>query len=1042
VRSERVDEIFLIVCDLLPGERARRLDERCGDDAELRAEVESLLEHDAPEGDCLGDEAVRSGAPMADLLSRASADPGSEMPDRIGAFRVIEVIGSGGMGTVYLAEQDHPRRRVALKMIRSGVMSRALRKRFRAEAELLGRLQHPGIAQIYEAGETETGQPWFAMEYVEGRGIRDHVDHHGLDVEGRLELTARVADAIDHAHSRGVVHRDLKPDNILVVAGSDVASSQPKILDFGVARATESDVQLTTMHTDVGEILGTLNYMCPEQISGRHEEVDGRSDVYALGVILYELLAGRLPCDLRGRNIVEAAAVVEAETPVRLGTIDPKFRGDVETIVGKALEKEADRRYATAGEFAADIRRHLADRPIAARPPSARYQVRRFARRHRGLVAGLAAAFLILVIGVVLTSILAVRAAREAKTSAAREAQARRETYRYSLAVAQAVVDADPQRALRHLDDAPEEHRGLEWRLVRARCDSYRAVHRGDRGMRRSTVLARDAGGRLLACLVREGRITVFDAESGERRDRLPDGCSGVVGNLSPDGSLLTVRSRATGRLEVWRIADGARILEVPLDSADATRSRFSPRGQRLAVVLPDEIRVIEVATGHTQFIHPTGKKETTAVVFGPGGDRLLVAEAKRRWGRDDALVRLLDVTGEIRAEAAHGPMCKDLAVSPDGRRIAFAARRRVHVLDAGTLDRVATPMWLPDQVHGVAFSPDGRWLAASSRVGTVGLLDLEGGGRRTLIAPEGTTTLAFSGDGSLLAAGALGVVKVWEISSPAARVLSGHGTYVYQVAFSPDGRLLASSAWDDSVLVRDRWTGTVVAGFSSPGAWRCLGFTREGPDLLVCALGRAKKKTLDRRDPATGALRGSVPFAELDTPTMGGLTYCLDGGKERRYRPRGLEPMFHHKGAGPVWIKRSGVLVGTLDLAADEVVNGVAVSPDGARVVTGHGDGIVRSWDLATRTELGRAGGHAGKVYAIEFSPDGTRVVTGADDGLVLIRDAKTLEVLLRLEGHRSYVHAVAFSPDGEAIASASGDGTVRIWDATPAKRRPRESR
>jgi serine/threonine protein kinase len=280
---------------------------------------------------------------------------------------------------------------VALKVIKPGFATAETLRRFQHESQALGRLQHPGIAQIHEASTADTGfgpQPYFAMELIRGCALRQYAEEKHLDTRQRLELMAKICDAVEHAHQRGVIHRDLKPGNILVDE-----TGQPKILDFGVARVTDSEVQLTT-HTDLGQLIGTLAYMSPEQVTGDPLVVDTRSDVYALGVILYELLAGKLPYAVDRKLLPEAVHVIREDEPARLSSINRTYRGDIETIVAKALEKDKARRYGSAAAFASDIRRYLADEPITARRPSASYQLQKLARRHKALVAGTAAVFL------------------------------------------------------------------------------------------------------------------------------------------------------------------------------------------------------------------------------------------------------------------------------------------------------------------------------------------------------------------------------------------------------------------------------------------------------------------------------------------------------------------------------------------------------------------------------------------------------------------------------------------------------------------------
>jgi tetratricopeptide (TPR) repeat protein/predicted Ser/Thr protein kinase len=348
---------------------------------------------------------------LPDTATRANSAADRHLPAIIGHYRIIRLLGEGGMGAVYEAEQDQPRRRVALKVIRAAWASSELLRRFEQESQALGRLQHSGIAQIYEAGSADGGfgiQPFFAMELIHGKPLIEYAEEHRLDTRQRLTLIIQVCDAVHHAHQRGIIHRDLKPGNILVDE-----SGQPKILDFGLARATDSDTEVTRQ-TDMGQLLGTLAYMSPEQVLADPLAVDTRSDVYALGVILYELLAKRMPYTL-SRQLHEAVQTIETVDPAPLSSVNRMYRGDIETIAAKALEKDKNRRYPSAADLAGDIRRYLSNEPITAKPATASYQLQKFARRHKALVAGVAAVFVVLVLGVVASTWEAVQARRAEK---------------------------------------------------------------------------------------------------------------------------------------------------------------------------------------------------------------------------------------------------------------------------------------------------------------------------------------------------------------------------------------------------------------------------------------------------------------------------------------------------------------------------------------------------------------------------------------------------------------------------------------------------
>jgi WD40 repeat protein/predicted Ser/Thr protein kinase len=1060
----RVEELFDQAIDLDPARRAAFLDEQCHGDAELRAAVEKLLHLDSR---AQAEESLFA-SPLAKTRPERPAPP--PPVQTIGRYRVVRVLGEGGMGTVYEAEQDNPRRTVALKVIRAGLAAELL-QRFAREAQILGRLHHPGIAQVYDAGVADSGQPFFAMELIAGVPLDRYAGEQGLDVRGRLELVARVCDAVQHAHEKGVIHRDLKPANVLVEA-----SGQPKVLDFGVARAADLGVTTAGAPTEAGQLLGTLNYMSPEQASGDPSAIDARGDVYALGVILYELLAHRLPYSLDGLPLYEAARVIHELEPSRLGSLDSHLRGDVETIVAKALAKEKARRYASAGDLAADIRHHLNHEPIRARPTSALYHLRKFARRHKALVGAVLGVATALAAGTVVSVLYAVRADHNARAAVENARQANEnerralyQTYLARLAAATAALSHhDVADAARQLKAAPRELRGWEWRHLHARLDDSTAVlpagpvfRRGSWGFclaaftRDALVVTDEEGRRISSIPVQNaprgpkvvhfvddttwlaaevldppaGVIRIWESTGRDRLVRLPPGRSAAVLHFSPDGKRVAVLQGDRWTISICDVSTGRETAHLAWDASNFNVMTFSEDGRRLAVVADSPVvSVWDTDTGRVVAKLRTHRARVRGVAFHPRGDRLLT-------GSPDGTVRQWDLRsgGEVQPPYnGHEGEVRALAYSPDGQRVASAGvDRTVRLWQAEGGQEEAVLHGHTRSVVGLAFSRDGRRLAS------------------------------WQDDGA----------RLWDTGPHATLpVLRGHTNYVYPVAFTADGRLIASGSWDGSVRLWDAATGQSVGDpLPQGGHVRALALSPDGTRLVSMGDKTDDLRVWDvasRRQLATYktaenglwavayhpggthiAVLGPGHLIEVLDAATGKRVATADAGKveywaTRRalaYSPDGrlLAGPYEGNQIG-LWEADTYRLIGTL-AGHDGTVLSAAFSPDGQRLVSSGADSLIRIWDVASKECLLTLSGHADEVFTAVFHPTESRIASGGRDRLVRLWDADTGEELVRLPGHSDYVFSLAFSPDGKTLVSSSGDSTVRLWDTEPLRERSR---
>ena len=1034
--AKLVRDLFLAAAELPTADRVTYLNDHCGQDAELRAAVERLLAaHEQPAS------VLDRPAPG---MPTAEHKPINERPGlMVGPYKLMEQIGEGGFGLVFVAEQTQPvRRKVALKVIKPGMDSRQVIARFEAERQALAVMDHPNIARVLDAGTTDSGLPYFVMELVRGIPITDYCDKNQLTPDERLELFVSVCHAIQHAHQKGIIHRDIKPSNVLV--GSHDGKPVAKVIDFGVAKAISQDLTQRTIYTNFAQIIGTPLYMSPEQAEMSVLDIDTRSDIYSLGVLLYELLTGSTPLDKK--RFARAAydeirrMIREDEPPKpshRLSTCDTlpslaasrrtepaklsrMLKGELDWVVMKALEKDRTRRYETANGLARDIQHYLNDEVVEARPPSAGYRVSKFLRRHKGQVIAASLVLLTLLAGIAGTTwgliaakrqeMIALKEAAEKETARRAEAERVEERDAALLKEAERVKERDAalDNANHQLDNsnfllAVAAYDNHDVSLARLWLDSIQAKHRGWEWH----YLRRQSTG---------GIFTLY-------------GHTGVVWGVafSPDGTRIVTGS-IDQTAKVWDARTGTPQLELKGHTGGVPGVAFSPDGTRIVTGSFDQTAKVWDARTGTPLLELKGHTgAVNSVAFSADGARIVTAS----W---DKTAKVWDArTGTPQLEVRHKHWVLSVAFSPDGTRIVTgSADTTAKVWEARTGTPLLELPCAPYGVPSVAFSPDGARIVTggvgvdqttnvftAARGSAIKVWDARTGSPQLELKGHRSVVygVAFSPDGTRIVTGSAdATANVWDArTGTPLRELTGHTAAVWGVAFSPDGTQVITGSADATAKLWDARTGTPhLELMGHTGRLSSVAFSPDGT-RVVTGSADATAKVWDAR---TG-----MPQLELKrhTAAVWGVAFSPDGtrivtGSDDR--------------TAMVWNARSGTPQLELKGHTDKVW-GVAFSPDGTRIVTGSWDHMAKVWDARTGTPLLELKGHTAGVPGVAFSPDGTRIVTGSDDRTASVWDARTGMPLLELKEHTAAVWVVAFSPDGTRIVTGSWDFTARVWDA-----------
>ena len=1005
-----------------------------------------------------------STEPQAATDAAAGKDSQSGSQHRfpnIPGYKIERQLGRGAMGVVYLARQERLQRLVAVKVVAAGFDTIRAADIVRAEAAVIARLKHPNIVQVYEIGEDE-GEPFLAIEYVDGESLREALLKQRLSQRQAVELIEQLARAIHHAHTNGVVHRDLKPANILLLrSGPDLI---PKISDFGLAKVLDAMQEQTRS----GMVLGTPKYMAPEQAEGRTADIGPATDVYGLGAILFELLAGRAPFETASSlMLMQAISLHEVRFPIATHQSVPI---DLQAICLKCLEKEPNRRYSSALGLADDIRRYLDDFPVIARRPTRFDQATKFVRRNPTLSASIATVFATLIaasFGIGTFALRESNARAHAEMMAKKESEARtsveslrnkerRNVYWANLHLAQKAWQGNRLDDMReHLQQvAPSsandvDLRGFEWHYLWRLCGPRAIVLSNHHG---ESKIAFSPDGNFLATPNGHGEVRIFEVESGELQFVLSGHNRVMDLEFSPDGSKLAVGCRDFN-VYLWDLSSRELLYRLEGHKHAVRALAFRPNGQQLLTA--DEVeKVVAWSVNNGEQVWELSRPElhVTDVDFDRAGNRIALGR-----GYGEIVVVEADSGRELQTIQAHSRWLTGVAFSPDGEQVASCGEdRKAKIFSLKNPEDAIEIEGHDDVLTAVAFSHDGETLGTSSNDGTLRLWDPKTGKERVSLMGHANwvRSIAFSADDTLVASSSTdGTARIWRPNADwEVRELATLGYQITSAVFRSQDNSLIMAGYGGEVVVKDVNSGEALLTFAAHDLpIRKVALSADGSKIVTasddCTIkvwdartGQALIELQGHTDRVNAALFISNDQQIVSASQDGSLrVWDAAHGNELRTIPLGtpqlaiaLSPDGHLLASTgttdvEIWDTSSWNKVKLLEGHSFALAS-LAFSSDSRLLAAGSTDKTISIWDVRTGEEINRVTGHTNVVTCVKFSSDGRRIISSSQDGTVRIWEADSGRELLALKNHSDWVNGVSFDASERIIASCSNDGTVKL--------------